>query len=35
MYAIEREIVEANLTGDAKLKYSKIHAVPLLEAMKD
>ena len=33
LYAIERDIMEANLTGDAKLQYRKIHAIPLLEAL--
>jgi hypothetical protein len=33
LYAIERDIMEANLTGDAKLQYRKTHAVPLLEAL--
>ena len=33
MYASEREFVEANLTGVAKLQYRKKHAVPLFEAL--
>jgi hypothetical protein len=33
LYAIKRDVVEAYLTEDAKLKYCKIHAVCLLETV--